>query len=127
VTRRRFTAALLAGVVLAGGVPGASGHAVLVRSSPAARATLTQAPGRIELWFNERLEPAYSTASVWDAAGMQVDRRDATVGPDDPKRLSIAIAPLPVGQYTVRYRVLSVDGHLVNASFVFTIAARRGR
>jgi methionine-rich copper-binding protein CopC len=127
VTRRRFTAALLAGVALAGGARGAAGHAFLVRSSPAARSTLGQAPARVELWFNERLEPAYSTVSVWDASGKQVDRRDATVGPDDRKRLSVAIAPLPAGQYTVRYRVLSVDGHVVDSSLVFTIGTRRAR
>ena len=52
-------AALLASA-LAG--PAADAHAVLVRSSPAHRAVLTQAPERVDLWFNERLEPAYSTA-----------------------------------------------------------------
>ena len=99
-------------------------HAVLVRSAPAARATLSTAPDRVQLWFNERLEPAFSSASVWSAAGVQVDRQDARVGPDDPKRLSVTLAPLKAGAYTIRYRVLSVDGHVVDSSFSFTIGER---
>jgi len=33
-------------------------HASLVKSSPARRATLVSAPERVQLWFNERIEPA---------------------------------------------------------------------
>ena len=32
-------------------------HAVLVKSVPAQRAALAESPARVELWFNERLEP----------------------------------------------------------------------
>ena len=40
---------------------------------------------------------------------------------DDAKRLSVTLPPLPPGAYSVRYRVLSVDGHVVDSSFSFTI------
>jgi methionine-rich copper-binding protein CopC len=43
------------------------------------------------------------------------------VGPDDLKRLSVGVSPLAPGTYTVRYRVLSVDGHVVESEFSFTI------
>jgi methionine-rich copper-binding protein CopC len=65
--------ALLA-AVLAG--PPAEAHAYLVRSSPPHRAVLARAPERVDLWFNEGLEAAYSTASVWSEGGAQVDARD---------------------------------------------------
>jgi methionine-rich copper-binding protein CopC len=96
-------------------------HAVLVRSTPAARATVATAPDRVILWFNERLEPAYSSASVWNAAAAQVDRKDARVEGDDPKRLAVTLTRLAPGTYTVRYRVLSVDGHIVESTFPFTV------
>jgi copper resistance protein C len=99
-------------------------HAVLVKSSPGARATLPEPPGRVELWFNERLEPAYSRASVLDAAGAQVDLRDVAVSRDDPKRLTVSLPSLGPGRYTVRFRVLSVDGHVVESSMTFTIKNR---
>ncbi len=101
--------------------PPAGAHAVLVKSTPASRASLSQPPSRVELWFNERLEPSFSSVSVWSASSVQVDRRDSAVGPEDPKRLSVTPGPLPPGRYTVRFRVLSVDGHVVESSFPFTV------
>jgi methionine-rich copper-binding protein CopC len=96
-------------------------HAVLVKSFPTARSVLTRPPGRVQLWFSERLEPAFSSASVWSASGKQVDKRDASVSQDDPKELSVSLGTLEAGTYTVRYRILSVDGHVVEANFPFTI------
>lgn len=99
----------------------ADSHAVLVKSVPAARAMLSRPPGRVQLWFSERLEPAFSSVTVWSASGAQVDKRDASVSPDDPKLLFVTLGALEPGIYTVRCRVLSVDGHVVEASFPFTI------
>jgi hypothetical protein len=100
-------------------------HAFLVRSVPAHRAVVSRAPERVQLWFNERLEPAYSTVSVWSEAGVQVDARDVAVGPDDPRRLSVTLQSREPGLYTVKYRVLSVDGHIVDNRFSFTVKGQR--
>lgn len=100
-------------------------HAVLVRSAPAARAALSRPPARVDLWFNERLEPAYSKVSVWDGAGRQVDVADAAVDPAEPTRLSVGLPTLAAGTYTVKFRVLSVDGHLVESQFPFSVRAAR--
>jgi methionine-rich copper-binding protein CopC len=96
-------------------------HAYLVRSSPAARAVVVRPPARAQLWFNERLEPAYSQVSVWNASGQRVDAGDGAVAPDEPVQLSVGLPLLPPGIYTVKYRVLSVDGHLVEAQLTFTV------
>lgn len=123
---RSFAASLLAGLVAMGGIPAVGeAHAVLVSSVPPARATVSAAPARITLTFNERLEPAYSRVSVWDAASNQVDLRDASVDRGDPKVLGVSLPPLAPGRYTVRYRVLSVDGHVVEASFAFSVGPAR--
>jgi copper resistance protein C len=86
---------------------------------------LSSPPTRVVLWFNERLEAQFSRLSVWNAEGQQVDRGDVQVGPDDGKRLSVGIPTLPAGSYTVKYRVLSVDGHIVEAEFPFTVRSRQ--
>ena len=99
----------------------ARAHAVLVRSIPAARAVLARPPERVQLWFSERLEPAFSSAGVWSASGAQVDRRDARVNPDDPRQLALTLPAIEPGTYTVRCRVLSVDGHVIETSFAFTV------
>jgi len=96
-------------------------HAYLVKSVPAGRAVLFRAPARIQLWFNERLEPRYSSLTVSDANGERVDLGKVEVAADDPKRLSVEIKPLPAGRYWIKFRVLSVDGHVVHDEFPFTI------
>ena len=48
-------------------------------------------------------------------------RGKSEVTGDDPKRLSAAIKPLPAGRYFVKFRVLSVDGHIAEDQFPFTI------
>ena len=97
-------------------------HAALVSSVPTARATLNAAPSRVTLTFSERLEPVYARVSVWDAAGTQVDLKDPALERDNPRVLRVSLPSLAPGRYTVRYRVLSVDGHVVESSFVFTVA-----
>jgi hypothetical protein len=111
---------LLTIVLLLGPTP-AWPHAYLVKSAPARRAVLLHAPTRVQLWFNERLEAQFSHLSVWNREGKQVDRGDVQVGPDDPKLLSVGVGPLAPGPYTVKFRVLSVDGHVVEEQFRFTI------
>ena len=98
-----------------------SAHAYLVKSVPPGRATLFTSPAKIQLWFNERLEPRYSSASVLDSDGKRVDLDNALVSTENPKQLGIGVKPLQSGRYTVKFRVLSVDGHVVEQSFPFTI------
>ena len=98
-----------------------SAHAYLVKSVPAQRAVLYRAPATIQLWFNERLEPRYSSLSVSDSDGKPIELGAAEIAGDDPKRLSVAVKALPAGRYTIKFRVLSVDGHIAEDQFSFTI------
>ncbi len=121
--RKQLLAAWILGLAL---LPTAAlAHAVLVKSIPAQRSSLTESPPRVELWFNERLEPAYSRASVTDEAGTQIDLRDALVSKEDARRLSLSLPPLRPGRYAVKFRVLSVDGHVVESSLTFTVKSPR--
>ena len=96
-------------------------HASLVKSVPAQRAVLYRAPAKIQLWFNERLEPRYSSFSLLDAAGKPVETGRVEVAGDDPKSLTATINALPPGRYSVKFRVLSSDGHVVQNQISFTI------
>jgi methionine-rich copper-binding protein CopC len=120
----RFRLALLLLALLVSPTDGWA-HAFLVRSSPAARATLARPPESVQLWFNERLEPAYSKASVWDSRGQQVDAADGAVDAAEPSRLTVTVPALKPGTYTVKFRVLSVDGHVVESQFPFTVREAR--
>jgi len=121
----RLLAGLAFVLILVTALPlNASAHAALVKSSPARGTTLVQPPQRVELTFSERLEPAYSTVDVADTAGQQVDLRDASLSPADSRRLTVSLPHLVAGKYTVRFRVLSVDGHVVQSEFAFTVGTR---
>lgn len=103
----------------------ASAHAYLAKALPAQRAVVFSPPERVQLWFNERLEAAFCTLQVVDSADKAVDKGDTQVAADDPKRLSVGLKPLTAGVYTVKFRVLSVDGHVVTNQFSFTVRGSR--
>ena len=100
-------------------------HSLLVRAQPGQRSTVTRPPQRVQMWFSERLEPAYASASVWNESGTQVDAGDAAVDQSDPVLLSVSTPHLSPGRYTVRFRVLSVDGHVVESEYTFTVKAAK--
>ena len=96
-------------------------HASLIKSVPARRAQIFKSPTQIQLWFSERLETRFSSLKVIDSSGNRVDLGNVAVDTDDPKRISVGIKPLVPGQYKIRFRVLSVDGHVVEDEVPFTI------
>lgn len=112
---------LLAIVLLALAQP-AFAHAVLVRSTPEANASLTTAPTTVEIFFSETLEASFSTILVYDSAGNLVTSGDARLDPADATHLIVPLQSLPDGVYTVSWRVLSaVDGHITSGAFPFAV------
>lgn len=103
-------------------VAAAGAHAFLDRADPRVGSRVKTPPAQVRLWFTERLEPAFSTMRVLDAAGKQVDMQDARVDPGDGALLVVSIPPLGPGSYKVVWRVLSVDTHVTEGNFTFTVA-----
>ena len=99
-------------------------HAMLVKAEPARRAQLTQAPTQVRLWFNEEVEKDYASLSVLDPAKSPVTDTLPRISPDDPKAIVLALPELAPGKYTVKFRVLSVDGHVVDSSYDFTVKSK---
>jgi copper resistance protein C len=96
-------------------------HTKLVRSDPVPRAVLRRAPVEIRLWFSERLESAFSRVELTDRFGNKVDDQTSHLSPADAKMLTLKLPRLEPGEYTVRYRVLSIDGHVLEASYRFNL------
>jgi methionine-rich copper-binding protein CopC len=106
----------------------AHAHAALVKAEPAQRVSLSKAPSHVRLWFSERLEPAYSAITIEKmGASGPVATGKAVVDPNDMKLLMLELPLLEPGQYTVRYRVLSVDGHTVDYGYTFTVIDGAGK
>jgi len=97
-------------------------HAMLDRAVPRVGSSVRVAPERIELWFSERLEPAFSTLKVIDSSGHQVDRGDASVDAGDRTHFIVSLTPLARGRYRVVWRVVSVDAHATAGDFAFEVS-----
>jgi len=103
-------------------VPPAMAHAFLVQSDPAPGSQLEAPPRWVRLWFSEPVDPALSRIEVYDKARRRVDRGDLIADPNDPRRLQIALEPIPEGAYTVVWQAFSrVDGHLTRGFFSFAV------
>lgn len=96
-------------------------HAQLVKAEPARRAVLDKAPTQVRLWFNEEIEGAYTSLSVLGANKKPVTDAKPEVVSDDPKSVVLPLPELKPGKYTVKFRVLSVDGHIVDESFNYKV------
>jgi copper transport protein len=101
-------------------------HATLRSSSPAAGSTLDRAPAAIRLVFSEEVEPSLGSIRLVAPDG-RVTRLAAAGDPRDVTALVAPVAPeLASGAYRVEWRIVSEDGHPIDGSFAFTIAASRG-
>jgi len=96
-------------------------HAQLVKAEPARRAVLDKAPTQVRLWFNEEIEGAYTSLTVLGANKKPVTDAKPEVVSDDPKSVVLPLPDLKPGKYTVKFRVLSVDGHIVDESFNYKV------
>jgi copper resistance protein C len=59
--------------------------------------------------------------AIIDANGTRVDAKDAQRGTLDPSYRSVGLPKVTNGTYTVRYRVLSADGHVVSGKYNFVV------
>ena len=116
----------LALAVLLAATGAARAHAALVKSVPGSRAVLSRSPGRVTLCFNEAVELKFSTVKVEGPKGAAVALGEPKLG-ESPQCLEAALPALAPGAYTVRYRVLSKDGHTVDYGYQFTVKEVRAQ
>ncbi len=120
---RRALAAGLVLAVLAIWFPRlADAHALVLESSPRAAEVLRAAPGRIFLRFNSRIERGLSSITVTESRGRPIPLPVAGAAEGAPNELSAPVPTLPPGQYLVRWKVLSADGHVTQGALRFTVA-----
>ena len=122
IVATRFLARLAASVAIMAVPVLAWPHAGLVASEPGRRAVLAAPPQQVRLCFNEKVEAKFSTVTVADKAGVTVALGTPATDATDPNCLVTPVtAELNPGRYTVKYKVLSVDGHIVDYGFEFTL------
>ena len=113
----------VATLVLLAVAPTAFGHALYLRSEPASGGQLV-APGQVQVWFTEDVEPSFSKLEVLDGARRRVDSADTRPAPGDARSLVVSVGALPDGTYTVSWQALSaVDGHVTRGVFPLVVGA----
>src|SRR5215208_7635650 len=123
---RRRRAALLAWLAAAWlplACAPALAHANLVEASPAPGGEVSKPPEQVELRFNEPVDAEFDPVVVRAAGGARVDAHDAHVDPEDARVVLADLEKLPEGSYTVKWRVTSIDGHVVEGRYDFAVVA----
>jgi copper transport protein len=124
-TLTRWTRTLAAAAALlaaAAAAPPAWAHARLVSSTPGNGGVLASAPLRVTIRFDDTVRVLGGTTVVANDG-----KRPVTAGkPSASGRVvTIPLRKLRDGDYTVRWRVLSDDGHTVDGVFAFAVGAWR--
>jgi hypothetical protein len=96
-------------------------HAKLVRTAPEQGAVAPETVGKVEVWYDAGIAKAFVALAVINAAGDRVDKCDVAVDTFDPTHVSVSVEALTPGEYTVRYRAVSADTHLVSGAWVFEV------
>lgn len=96
-------------------------HAKLVKSDPSRKATLSASPKYIQLWFNEKIEGSYASVTVLDSEKKPVTQNSPEPAAGDLKSVILNLPELEPGNYKVQYRVMSVDGHVIESNYEFSI------
>lgn len=96
-------------------------HAVVVESNPREGEVLKQAPDRILLRFNVKIEKTLTRISLTKDGKQAINLplNDFTRGA--PERLQIRLPHLENGDYFLRYSVLAADGHVTQGVLRFSV------
>jgi copper transport protein len=115
------TRAVLAALLVALAAPAVAGaHASITFEWPAYRERMAFSPRQIFVRFDQAVDVLPNAIQVFDARGRNV------AGPAHGITRGIA-APVPVlprGPYTVRWKALSNDGHVVSGVYTFGVDVR---
>ena len=102
----------------------AQAHDRLVSSDPESGATLESAPEEIGLTFSANVQDVGGSVDLTDGDGEKV-----SVGSPETDGTTVTTAiedDLPAGDYEVRWRVVSSDGHPISGVVDFTVEGDEG-
>lgn len=113
---------LVAGIVISG-TQSAIAHAELIKSFPVANSILSKAPKYVQLEFGEplvTLKSKNANSIVILAANAKKISTSRISIIKSVARIEIQ-GNLEPGKFTVKYRMVSADGHVLNSQFEFAL------
>jgi copper transport protein len=110
--------ALLAAAIVALALPASAfAHASLLHESPSYKQEVRQAPRTVTLSFDQTVELLPNAVEVLDQKGANLALPAHVSG----RTLVAPLRRLPRGPYTVRWKTLSTDGHVVSGVYTFGV------
>ena len=116
---RLVLAALLLGALTVLPAGPAQAHDRLTSSDPESGATLSEAPEDIELTFSATVQDVGGSVDLVDGDGDAVDV--GSMSADGSTVTTSVDEELPAGDYEVRWRVVSSDGHPISGVVTFSV------
>lgn len=109
---------LLAGLSISGV---ASAHAHLHASVPANHSTVAEAPKQVALEFNEPVQLTAATIQKGDGPATKL----GPLADAASKTFSLLLPSLEAGNYIIKWRAVSDDGHVMADKLLFTVGAAK--
>ncbi|PTB17018.1 copper resistance protein [Trinickia symbiotica] len=79
------------------------------------------APPNVTIVFDGTLEPTFSSLTVSNSTGKQVNTAKSAIDPNDKKSISVAPPALPPDKYTVYWVAVASDGHRTHGDYSFRV------
>jgi methionine-rich copper-binding protein CopC len=118
MVHRAIHASLLAAMVVACAVP-VFAHMKASKMEPAANATVTTSPARIQVWFTQAPDPKVSKLELAGPTGpLKLTGFQVTAGKSIVATVDGSLAD---GRYTARWQAAGDDGHVQKGEYVFTV------
>jgi methionine-rich copper-binding protein CopC len=117
--------ATFAFLAIAAGAPPASAHSFPQQEIPSAGQKLAKPPSEVSIRFDAPIEKLFAKLDVVDSSGSSVTAGPPEIGPKS-LTLSVKLAALKPGDYTVKWGVVCLDSHHTQGSYTFSITGSAG-
>ena len=100
----------------------ASAHSFPESETPSAGETVASPPSEVTINFDAPIEKLFAKLEVTGADG----KNEAAGAPqisDDGRHLTVKVASLKPGDYTVKWAVVGIDTHHTEGSYTFSISS----
>jgi len=100
----------------------ASAHSFPESQTPSAGQRVSSSPAEVIINFDAPIEKLFAKLEVTGADG----KNEAAGAPqisDDGRRMSVKVASLKPGDYTVKWAVVGIDTHHTQGSYTFSVSS----
>ncbi|MCQ2011358.1 copper resistance protein CopC [Sporolactobacillus sp. STSJ-5] len=105
-----------------------SAHAYVIKSNPGQNQQASADFKTVSIQFSEEIQQTFLTLQILDKDGHRVDTNQAHIDKKNPAVLVNNVKKkLAVGYYTIKWKVISADGHAVNGTIGFKVGQPANR